>query len=217
MPPPRVPAGGRLSLRRFGVVALLALGCVAVYGAANLGNLLHVEQPLVHADAAVVLGGSRLERPLEAADLYREGWVARIVLSRQPLDGGEAALAARGVPFASETDVQRRALVATGVPDDRIEVLPRTASSTADEATMIAALAAARGWSRVIVVTSIFHTARASLVVRRRLAGTGIDVLVRSTRYDASDPAHWWRSRGDLKVVPFEAQRYLLYWLGIAD
>lgn len=217
MPPSRPSSGGRHFLRRFLPVVLLLLGLCALYGAANLGNFLHVEDPLAHADAAFVLGGTRLERPLEAADLFQEGWVDRIVLSRQVLDGGEQALTERGVPFISEAEVQRRALVGAGVPADRIELMPRTAVSTAEEATMLASLAASRGWSRVIVVTSKFHTARAALVMRRRLAGSGVDLRVRGTRYDPSDLAHWWRSRSDLKVVPFEAQRYLLYWLGIAD
>ncbi|MGE3274727.1 MAG: YdcF family protein [Vicinamibacterales bacterium] len=204
-------------MRRIALAGLVALAVCALLACRNLGNFLFVEDPLERADTVFVLGGTRLERTLEAADLYRDGWTDRVLLSRQPLDGGEEALDARGIPYTSEPDVQVEALVRSGVPRDRIDVLPEPVVSTAGEATVLVDIARHRGWSRVIVVTSRFHTARAALVMRRRAAGTGIAIVMRATRYDGSDLAHWWRSRGDLKTVPFEAQRYFLYWIGIAD
>ena len=69
----------------------------------------------------------------------------------------------------------------------------------------------------MIVVTSKQHTRRARLVMRRRLAGTGIDVVMRASRLDTADVDRWWQNRSTLRFTLFESQRLLGYWIGVAD
>ncbi|MEW6320380.1 MAG: YdcF family protein [Acidobacteriota bacterium] len=183
----------------------------------RLGPFLRAEDPLAAAEVISVLGGMPMERVLEASDLFHEGWAPRILLSRQAPDGGERLLLERGIDYALEPDRQRAALVALGVPDAAIDILPDVQLSTAQEADSLAAAVASRGWRRVIVVTSNLHTRRAGLVMRRRLAPLGAEVIVRGSRYDRTPVDGWWRHRGALKFVPFELQRLALYWVGIAD
>ncbi|MGE5359454.1 MAG: hypothetical protein ACM3NQ_10585, partial [Bacteroidales bacterium] len=64
-----------------------------------IGRFLYVDAPLQHADAILVLAGTFAERPLEAADLYRAGFAPLIVLTREAPDGGQQALAHRGMPM----------------------------------------------------------------------------------------------------------------------
>ena len=47
------------------------------------------------------------------------------------------------------------------------------------------------------------------------LDATGIDIAVHGSRYDASDPARWWRSRVDVRFVASELPRFVLYRLGL--
>ena len=63
-----------------------------------------------------MLGGTRYERPLEAVDLYKEGWAPRILLIRQIADDGELELMKRGIPYPREIDVQIEVLGRLGVP-----------------------------------------------------------------------------------------------------
>ena len=70
---------------------------------------------------------------------------------------------------------------------------------------------------RVIIVTSKQHTRRARLVMSRRLAGTGVKVIMRASRYDRTDVEHWWRNRSTLRFTLFESQRLFGYWIGVAD
>jgi len=198
-------------------LVLAALGVLAVWPLRSLGGWLVLEHPLEKSDVIFVLGGSRLERPLEAFDLYQAGWAPRILLSAQEADGGEKALRARGVAVMSEPAFQKGTLVRLGVPAEAISILGDDQPSTASEAEELARTAATNHWSRIIVVTSRMHTRRAGLAMRRRAAGTGVTMLVRGSKYDPMDVDHYWRRRPDMRFVLFETQKLLLYWIGVAD
>jgi uncharacterized SAM-binding protein YcdF (DUF218 family) len=204
-------------LLRATAFAALPLLLLALLVGPRLGSFLVLEHPLTKADVIYVLGGSRMERPLEAADLYRDGWAPLVLLSRQRLDGGEHALRERKVPFATEADLQRTTLATLGVPLDAIEILKDEQVSTAAEADALLARAVRGQWSRIIVVTSMMHTRRAGIAIGRRLEPLGIDVLVRGSRYDQMDVEHWWRDRDDFRFTLFEYQKLALYWVGLAD
>jgi uncharacterized SAM-binding protein YcdF (DUF218 family) len=189
---------------------------LAIFALSRLGSFLVVEDPLAKADAIFVLGGTRYERPLESVELFHAGWAPRITLMRQISDNGELDLIRRGVPYRREVDEQVDVLVRLGVPRSAITVL-NEANSTAEEADTLYRIATQERWTRAIVVTSKQHTRRARLVMRRRLAGTGIDVVVRAARLDDADVERWWRSRSTLRFTLFESQRLLGYWIGVAD
>ena len=53
--------------------------------------------------------------------------------------------------------------------------------------------------------------------MRRRARGTGVEYLVRGSKYDPMDVDRWWQHRPDLRFVLFESQKLLLYWIGVAD
>jgi uncharacterized SAM-binding protein YcdF (DUF218 family) len=203
--------------RATALAALLLLLLIALPVAPRLGPWLIAEDPLVKADVIYVLGGSRMERPLEGADLYKAGWAPRILLSRQQRDGGEIELSARGIAYPTEADLQRSILGSLGVPLDAIEILEQEQVSTSAEGRALVARALERQWKRIIVVTSRMHTRRARLALRRQLSPQGIELVARGSRYDLMDPEHWWRDREDLRFTLFEYQKLGLYWLRIAD
>ncbi len=202
-------------LIRFAALAALFLAIAAVT-APRLGAWLVVENPLEKADAIFVLGGTMFERPLEAVDLFNEGWAPRLLLVRQFGDDGEAELQRRGVSFQREIDIQIDVLRQLGVPAAAIDIVDEQ-DSTKDEANILRELAIARKWSRVIVVTSKQHTRRAGLAIHGRLATTNTRAIIRASRYDTSDVDYWWRDRGTLRFTLFETQRLIAYWLGVAD
>ncbi|MEO7133217.1 MAG: YdcF family protein [Vicinamibacterales bacterium] len=204
----------RLLVRSAFILAPVVI--LAIFALSRLGSFLVVEDPLAKADAIFVLGGTRYERPLEAVELFHAGWAPRITLMRQISDNGELDLTKRGVPYRREVDEQIDVLVRLGVPQSAITVL-NEANSTAAEADTLYAIATQEHWTRAIIVTSKQHTRRAKLVMRRRLAGTGTDVVVRASRLDDADVEHWWRSRSTLRFTLFESQRLLAYWVGVAD
>ena len=183
----------------------------------SLGHALHHEDALEKSDVIFVLGGSRMDRAAEAGDLYLEGWAPRILLSRPLSEGAEQMLRARGIDVPAIVDTQRAVLVSMGVPEHAIEALDVEQVTTATEGDAIVRIATARNWSRIIVVTSKLHTARARLTVMRRFKNTTTRVLVRASRHDRADPDQWWRNRDDFRFALFEAQKMIAYWVGLAD
>lgn len=207
----------RRLLRPALAVPLVILLLAATLGLPRLGPFLVHEDPLRKADAIFVLGGTRYERPLEAVDLYREGWAPRVLLARQASDWGEVALRERGIAFMDEADIQVAIMVRLGVPHAAIRVLDREQDSTADESLSLREAAVGGRWRTVIVVTSKQHTRRAGLAMRRRVGDAGVTVVMRASRYDRTDPDRWWQRRSSLRFTLFETQRLLAYWLGLAD
>ena len=183
----------------------------------SLGHILYEVDPLEKADIIFVLDGTYMERPAEAAHLYLEGWASRIILSRRLPDNAENVLASKGLKIQTLMDAQKQAIMLMGVPEDAIEVVSATRDNTAGESAELSRFVRSRGWSRIIIVTSKFHTARAGFAFRRSFAGTGIKVIVHATRYDTTNVDRWWEPRHNLRMGLFEAQSLLAYWLGLAE
>jgi uncharacterized SAM-binding protein YcdF (DUF218 family) len=200
----------RRTLFVIALVTALALAWFLVYG----GRFLQREDPLQKADAIFVLGGTRAERPLEGVDLYKEGWAPRLILSPGRLEPAEDLLRARGVQLPRETDALRDAIIQLGVPASAIVPTQGYVDNTSEEANLLRAMVQAHRWRRVIVVTSKYHTRRARFAFRRGLEGTGAEPIVRASRYDASDPARWWRRRADLRFAGSEWIKLFYYRLG---
>jgi uncharacterized SAM-binding protein YcdF (DUF218 family) len=201
----------RRSLQFMFILAALGAAWLLVYG----GRYLQHEDPLQKADAIFVLGGARVERWLEAYELYRGGYAPFIVLSPERAEAAETMVRSRGVRFPSTPELQRDALVQMGVPASAILAPGTWVDNTAQEGNLLRALVQARGWKRLIVVTSKYHTRRAGFAIRRALRGTGTEAIIRASRYDPSDPARWWRSRPDIRFAGSEWIKLVLYRLGL--
>ena len=212
-----MPALSRMrpSVRRT-IFALLVLApLAALWLFVYAGRYLQREDPLQQADAMFVLAGTRTMRLLEAVDLYKEGYAPLVVLSPGFVEPSEYLLRQRGVQFPREVEQERDLLGQLGVPPAAVIATSGSADNTAQEATILRGLVTAHGWRRVIVVTSKFHTRRAGFAFRRELAGTGADVVMRASRYDRADPAHWWRYRGDYRFALTEWLKLIAYRLGL--
>ncbi|MBI2828728.1 MAG: YdcF family protein [Acidobacteria bacterium] len=212
--PPATPASGG-KLRRTLLAASLILLALSAYGFVELGAFLAREDTLQKADAILVLSGTPMRRPLEAADLYIEGFGSRIVLTRQTPEGGERALVERGVPFLEDVARARDAFIQLGIPAEAILVPDRIHDSTAAEAITLRELAERHGWHRVIVVSSKYHLRRAGFAFRRELRGTGVQLMMRGTRYDGLEPNRWWQRRRDVREIVPEVPKFLAYLFGL--
>jgi uncharacterized SAM-binding protein YcdF (DUF218 family) len=181
------------------------------------GRFLDVQQPLEKADLIFVLAGARIERWLEAVDLYKEGWASKIVMSPGPSEPIEGQLRERGVKYPRDGDLARDAAVAMGVPADAIAVLPDAVDNTAHEAAMLQRLLAGGQLRRVIVVTSPYHTRRTGFAFRRQFANTGVQVIVRGSRHSAVPPSRWWRRREEIRLVMNELPKLAAYLSGLGE
>ncbi|PTM90633.1 uncharacterized SAM-binding protein YcdF (DUF218 family) [Dietzia psychralcaliphila] len=157
----------RMTRPRFGPRlrrAALAAGAIGIAAALALtawGVFLlqpRADEP-VTADAVVMLAGADDGRHAYARELVEAGYSDTLLVSNP---GGNSERVARRL--CTGADRPDGAEVACFAPE------PRT---TWGEAQAVAAIARARGWERVLVVTNRPHTLRAGRWMR---AGTGVDV-----------------------------------------
>jgi uncharacterized SAM-binding protein YcdF (DUF218 family) len=212
-----LPRSRAILRRRPAIAALLALSiALFLYSLAGLGSFMAREAPLERADAIFVLAGTYVERPLEAADLYREGYAPRILLTRSIRERGAYLEAQRrGSRLPDEFDVSWQLLTQMGVPESAIIAPSRVHDNTAQEAATLREVALRERWTRVIVVSSKYHLRRVGVATRRALSGTPVEVVLRGTRYDPSVPERWWRRRADLRFVASEVPKLVLYAAGV--
>jgi uncharacterized SAM-binding protein YcdF (DUF218 family) len=204
--------------RRFvrrSILLVLAVAIASAWLFIEGGRFLQHDDSLQHADAIFVLAGTRIERPLEAVDLYKAGWAPLIVLSPGRPEPAEIAVHRSGVKFPSEVSLVRDVMMQLGVPSSAIVADEGSVDNTAQEANWLRELVRQHGWHRVIVVTSKYHVRRAGFAFRRGLEGTGAVPIMRASRHDQFDPARWWRSRADVRYAGSEWIKLLLYWLGL--
>lgn len=209
------PGRTRRLLARLLLVCVAAVILLGAAGCPYAGRYLIVDEPLQPADALVVLAGTRAERWLEAVDLYRTKLAPQILLSPGIEEAAEVRVREAGIRFPTAAELSADAMRQMGIPASAISVLPQTVDNTADEAEQTRQFAAQRGWTRLIIVTSKYHTRRTRYAFEREFAGTDVRVQVHGSRYDGATPDRWWRHRADARFVLSELQKLAAYRLGL--
>jgi uncharacterized SAM-binding protein YcdF (DUF218 family) len=142
--------------------------------------------PISKADLAIALGGDpRCWREKQAAAIYHQGLVPRLVVS--------------GIPYGEHInsgDAARRYLVSLGVPESDVLVL-KEEWNTRIEARDLSALMHQRGWKSAIVVTSPYHSRRALYTMCREAPDLEFRSAPAFGPRPGWQPEMWWTRRGD--------------------
>lgn len=197
-----------LSALSFAVLALLIGGFFYV------GHLLAVDAVPRPADVGVVLAGD-FARAMYAADLYQQGLIPRIWITRPERGYGLGQLDALGVPYPRQEDVSRAVLLKKGVPEDRIELIGEEVVSTIDEARLLAQTHVARPEYRsILIITSRFHVRRAAAIFLHVFQSSShVTISVVGTPYDGFVADRWWADRDSARQVVLETAKLALFWL----
>jgi uncharacterized SAM-binding protein YcdF (DUF218 family) len=191
-----------------GATGLVVAAAIFFY----LGRWLVVEDPLVKAQAIVVLSGAMPLRAIEAAKLYREGYAPEIWLTHSAEPG--ETLEKMGITFSGENYYNRLVLIHEGVPAGAIHVLEPPIVNTVDEIKVAAAALKPGKDAAVIFVTTKVHTRRVRLLWHRIAPGQA-RAIVRAASADPFDPRHWWRTTSDALDVVREFLGLLNGWAGL--
>ena len=168
-----------------------------------LGGYLVREDAPQKADAAVVLAGDGWgNRILTAAQLERDGYVPKVLVSGP--DGAyglyESDLA---IPFA----------VKNGYPEAYFAAVTHEARSTRAEAVALLPEIRREGIRRLLLVTSNYHTRRAGRIFRA--AAPDLTIVVVGAPDRDFTPQGWWRDREGQKTFVTEWEKTIAGWLGI--
>lgn len=158
------------------------------------GEWLVVSDPLQPSNAIIILSGDdvRGDRAARAAQLYKAGWAPVVVASGSELRS-----------YLSEADLEMHDLTDDGVPASAIIPLRQRALYTLQESRDLLQLCAAEHWTKIIVVTSNFHTRRARYIFRHVFPHS-IDVRVTPAPDADFDPDSWWETRQGTKTFARE-------------
>jgi len=192
-----------------GGIFIVLAGAAAIFF--TVGRWLVVEDPLVHADAIVILSGRLPERALEAARVYQAGYADQVWISPpvSPVD----ELKAMHISFLGEDFYNEKVLIAQRVPPDAIRILDRPDENTEAEVRQIVEDLRTLKFHSVILVTSKPHTRRVR-TIWRKLVGSDPRLIVHYAPDDTYDGAHWWRHTQDGLDVVRETLGLLNAWAG---
>lgn len=197
-------------LIRLGILMFLLLMAVLlrarILGLA--GATLVVEDEPEQVDALFVLSGNAYDRGREGARLYNAGYTPKVVCL-----GGESnpSLELYGI-FVSTAEVSKAVVMDNKVPERDIELLEK-GTSTFEEFEAITAMCKERGWTRIMVVSSRYHTRRIHEFFRLRLHFEGIKLVLRGVQDTIFEEDTWWTSEPGMIFVNNEYVKLLFYWL----
>lgn len=211
-----MPTKSKARKKRGVKIVLIAIIIVAAWiiAAPYLATYLIVEKPLANADAIIVLSGSAVyqERTRKAAELYKQGIAPLIFVTNDAARAGWSEADHANPPFV---DLERRELIANGVPPDAIKLLDGEVLGTNQEANVLAAEIDARPLRSVLIVTSAYHSRRALWIFNKTLAGKGVDVGIEHapTGDRTPTPGTWWLKPRGWPMVAGEYVKFVGYWM----
>jgi uncharacterized SAM-binding protein YcdF (DUF218 family) len=175
---------------------------------------LAVEKPLQSADAIFVLSGSEdyVERTHEAAKLFKAKVAPKIFLSNDGLQSGWNQKERRNPYFV---ELARWQLIAMGVPDEAIEMLPTTVSGTNDEANLLVKVCAERNLRSLLLITSPYHTRRTlwtfEKVVSKSYSPLEIGIKFHLNEERIPYSFKWWLTAKGWKTIGAEYVKLVYY------
>jgi len=138
-----------------------------IFGA--LGSYLVRDEPPRHADAVLVLAGdSSGHRILKGAELVRQGFAPKVIVSGPMYYG------------AHECEPAIALAERAGYPASYFVHFEHDANSTEEEARAVGPMLRSLGAGQVLLVTSDFHTRRAGRCFARRYPDITFDVVAAS-------------------------------------
>ena len=183
--------------RRIWIFAVI-LAAVFVAFAADAGRLLVVDAPQ-SSDVILVLAGETDRRPIRGLQLLDQGYGRRLVID---------------VPAAARiyelTYVQLAEKYIQNLPQaTSIRICPIAGLSTRQESRDAAKCLAREEGTRVLIVTSDFHTRRALSIFRHELPEKSFSVA--AVRDDTQFGTRWWTQRQWAKTC-LDEWLQLLWW-----
>lgn len=209
MSPPSRPARSKRSYGARGcgcLLLLLLIVAVALYAflvpiLTALGSYLVLDEPPVKADAVVVLGGDEFGlRTIKAAELVQAGYAPYVLLS------GPAVLSTH------ESELMLAFALKQGYPASLFQQYPHDANSTREEATVLASELRRRGVHRILLVTSNYHSRRATHLFHEIAPWLTVQTIDAPDRYFT--PGSWWKTRRGRKTFVFEWIKTVATWIG---
>lgn len=178
----------------------LVVVSVAVF-VVNAGKWLVVDDPKP-SDVIVVLAGETDHRPAHALDLLQRGYAHRVLID-----------VPTGAKIYDISQMQIAEKYVQSLPEaPAVGICPIVGLSTRDESHDVEQCLTHEHGTRILLVTSAFHTRRSLSTFRHELSGKTFSVA--AARDDTQFGTHWWLHRQWAKTCVDEWIR-LIWWNAI--
>jgi uncharacterized SAM-binding protein YcdF (DUF218 family) len=201
----------RFPRKRWLAMATVGLVLLALYVARErilpcAARWLDVGEIPTKAEYVMVLGGGAEVRPFVAAALVRAGLARKVLLSHLPdLQNDDAGMT------PPEYEISRAVLLRRGVPAADIAMVGRNNRTTYHEALALAAFLSPLPETRVLVVTSNYHTRRARWIFRQILGERAACVTFVSAPTDHFQADNWWKNESGFAAIVTENLKLVYY------
>ena len=205
--------------RRMWILMPLALMAFVILISGSLfrimGNMIVVNDTPPPCAAAVVLnsGIEYYPRLIQAADLYRRGLVANVVINGNRKTDALRELERMGFkpccPWYSDAV---SILTMLGIPEANItSISNEDAYDSVSEAEVVGRKLIKRKWAAVIITTSKYHTRRAKFIWQQKF-GKQLAIFMVAAKTDPYDPNNWWKDGRQIRWVLTEYGAWIYYW-----
>ena len=180
-----------------------------------LGGWVVLDEEVVPSDTVVVLntGPEYFPRLIEAADIYRRGLTDQILINGNRKTDVLRKLEAKGFrPCCPWNENFLRILSMFGVPRKKIiSIGLEDVYDTTTEAELLGKEIINRGYSRIIITTSKYHTRRAHFIWTR-MFGDKLSIKMKAAKEDPFNPCGWWKEGRQIRWVMAEYGAWIFYW-----
>lgn len=184
-------------LRKLRIVLIVLLLAVLVFTTSS-GSFLVVNH-IEPADVIVVLAGETNQRPARGLQLLSQGYASKMLLD----------VPAKAVIYDRNLTEMARAFVQSAPQGRAVTICPTYGLSTKTETQDVLRCVSGLGVHRILLVTSDYHTRRASSIFQHELRGYQIFV---TPAYDPQQfGADWWKHRQWAKTN-FDEWTKLMWW-----
>ena len=173
----------------------------------GLGNYLDDGDSPVAAQRIFVLGGGSYDRGFKAARLWHQGFAPKIICTGAYISGTVKSL---DLTY-TEAELSQMRIQSLDV-DSSLVIALNIGTSTMEESEMILDYCLLNDWTKVIIVSDIFHTKRIRDVFETKFTKAGIETVIvgaPSSRYNEDE---WWKEESGLIMVNNEYIKHLYYW-----
>lgn len=166
-----------------------------------MGEALVRNDPPEKADVVVSLAGDdQGYRVVTAGQLVKDGWAPYALISGTPLF------------LTNEAEMAVAYAVAHGYPRSSFQTFERDVVATRDETSAIAEYLKSKGVHTMLLVTSNYHTRRATRLMQQAAPSFRIRTVAAPDKYFAPD--RWWKTRGGQRTFLLEWLKTFSAWAG---
>lgn len=181
----------------------------------GLGRFLVLDEDPAPSDAVVVLntGVEYYPRLLEASDLYRKGFVTKVVINGNRKTDILRSLEKKGFErCCTWYEDSLRILSLYGVSKNKVVCISaEDAYDTVTEAEAVGKELLKQGFTRIIITTSKYHTRRARYIWKK-MYGEELSIRSVSAKTDPYDPHGWWKEGRQIRWVLAEYGAWVYYY-----